>query len=326
MTANTGRGRPASGPTEAASNDVASGHAARDAPTGDVASPFVAIDVHVHPSTHEYLVAALGPFREATQAHFRTEIPIRSVDEMADEFRSDRVLGVLLAWDAASATNLPPVTNDFVAGCVERHPDAFIGFASVDPWKGRAAVAELRRAIGALGLRGLKLHPSAQAFAPDDRRFYALYAACVELSVPVLFHTGTTGLGLGLPGGGGIKLGYSRPELLDNVAADFPDLQIIAAHPSWPWQDEMLAVAQHKTNVWIDLSGWSPRRWSPALREAVLGWLSERVLFGTDYPFITFAQWHRGFMTHEPSSEVANKVLKANAVRLLGLGGHAGSP
>ncbi|HEV7760940.1 MAG TPA: amidohydrolase family protein [Acidimicrobiales bacterium] len=288
---------------------------------------YTAVDIHVHPSTSEYLVDAMGPFREATEAHFRTQIPVRTVPEMADEFRADNVLAVLFAWDATSASGLPPVTNDFVAGCVADHPDAFLGFASVDPWQGRAAVAELRRALVDLGLRGLKLHPSAQDFDPDDRRFYDLYAVCAELEVPVLFHTGTTGLGAGLPGGGGIKLGRSRPILLDNVAADFPELQIVAAHPSYPWQDEMLAVAQHKTNVWLDLSGWSPRLWAPALRDAVLGPLSDRALFGTDYPFITFAQWHKAFLRHEPSDEVVAKVLRGNAARLLGLDlGEPGAP
>ena len=281
--------------------------------------PYAAVDVHVHPSTAEFLVGAMGPLREAVEAHFHRAIPVRSVAEMADEFRADQVLAVLLAWDASSASGFPPVTNDFVARCVADHPDAFVGFASVDPWQGRAAVAELRRAIAQLGLRGLKLHPSAQAFAPDDHRLYDLYAACAELEIPVLFHTGTTGLGAGLPGGAGIKLGYSRPVLLDAVAADFPELQIVAAHPSWPWQDEILAVAQHKTNVWLDLSGWSPRRWSPALRDAVLGPLSDRAMFGTDYPFITFGQWQKAFLTHEPSDEVMAKVLRGNAVRLLGL-------
>src|SRR5690606_3696286 len=187
------------------------------------------------------------------------------------------------------------------------------------PWRGRAAVAELRRAITDLGLVGLKLHPSAQGFAPNDRRFYPLYEAAAELDVPVLFHTGTTGLGAGLPGGAGIKLGYSRPILLDDVAADFPQLAIVAAHPSWPWQDEMLAVAQHKTNVWLDLSGWSPRLWSPALRDAVLGPLQDRALFGTDYPFIRFDKWLRAFQAYEPDPDVEAKILRGNAERLLGL-------
>ena len=277
-----------------------------------------AIDVHVHPSTREYVVDAMGHFREATERHFRTQIPVRTVDEMADEFRADDVMAVLLAWDARTASGLPPLTNDFVASCVERHPDVFLGFASVDPLMDGDAVVELRRAITELGLRGLKLHPSAQGFAPNERRFYDLYATAAELGVPVLFHTGTTGLGAGMPGGGGIKLGLSRPVLLDDVAADFPELTIIGAHPSWPWQDEMLAVAQHKTNVWIDLSGWSPRRWSPELTKAVLGPLQDRALFGTDYPFITFAKWLDAFRSHGAPPEVEEKILIGNATRLLG--------
>ena len=277
-----------------------------------------AIDVHVHPSTREYVIDAMGHFREATERHFRTQIPVRTVDEMADEFRADDVMAVLLAWDARTASGLPPLTNDFVASCVERHPDVFLGFASVDPLMDGDAVVELRRAITELGLRGLKLHPSAQGFAPNERRFYDLYATAAELGVPVLFHTGTTGLGAGMPGGGGIKLGLSRPVLLDDVAADFPELTIIGAHPSWPWQDEMLAVAQHKTNVWIDLSGWSPRRWSPELTKAVLGPLQDRALFGTDYPFITFAKWLDAFRSHGAPPEVEEKILIGNANRLLG--------
>src|SRR5438552_1143743 len=139
-----------------------------------------AIDFHVHLATHEWIHESLGPMWEATVRHFRTEVPVRSIDDMAEEFRGHDVVGVLLAWDAESGTGLPPLTNDYVAGCVEKHPDAFVGFASVDPWKGKAAVAELRRAIAELGLRGLKLHPGCQQFEPNDRRFYDLYGTCVR--------------------------------------------------------------------------------------------------------------------------------------------------
>ena len=278
-----------------------------------------AIDVHVHPATREYLGEAMGEFKEAAEKYFRTELRPRTVDEMADEFRADDVMAVLLAWDARSGSGLPPVTNDFVADCVTRHPDTFLAFASVDPWQGKAAIAEARRAVNDLGLRGFKFHPPAQDFAPNDPHFFPLWEAIAELGVPALFHTGTTGLGAGLPGGGGQKLRYANPMLLDDVAAEFPELTIIGAHPSWPWQDEMLAVVQHKTNVWMDLSGWSPRRWSPELTRAVLGPLSDRALFGTDYPFITFGKWLTAFQAHEPSPEVEEAILIGNARRLLGL-------
>jgi hypothetical protein len=278
-----------------------------------------AIDVHVHPSTPEFTDLALGAYGPACEAHFRTTLPRHRVDEMAAVFRDADVFGVLLAWDAETNTGLPPVTNDFVARCVRDHPDAFCGFASVDPLKGDAAVTELERAVRMLGLRGLKLHPTAQGFRPDDRAVYPIWEAADALRIPVLVHTGTTGLGAGMPGGGRMKLEPSRPIHLDAVAADFPDLQIVMAHPAWPWQDEQLAVALHKPNTWIDLSGWSPRRFAPDLIRNIKGPLRDRVLFGTDYPFLTHAQWFDAWETLEVPDDVTELVLLENAKRLLAL-------
>jgi predicted TIM-barrel fold metal-dependent hydrolase len=231
------------------------------------------------------------------------------------------VLGVLFAWDAETNTGLPPVTNDFVAGCARDHPDAFVGFASVDPLKGEAATRELERAVRDLGLRGLKLHPTAQGFRPDDRAVYPIFETAAALGIPVTVHTGTTGLGAGMPGGGRMKLALSRPMYLDAVAADFPNLQIVMAHPAWPWQDEQLAVAQHKPNTWIDLSGWSPRRFAPDLIRNIKGPLQDRVLFGTDYPFLTHEQWLRAWETLDIPDDVSEQVLYTNAARLLGITG-----
>ena len=238
---------------------------------------------------------------------------------MAAVFRKADVLGVLFAWDAETNSGLPPVTNDFVASCARAHPDAFVGFASVDPGKGAAAVSELERAVRELGLRGLKLHPTAQGFRPDDRAVYPIYETAAALGIPVTIHTGTTGLGAGMPGGGGLKLELSRPIYIDAVAADFPNLQIVMAHPAWPWQDEQLAVALHKPNTWIDLSGWSPKRFAPDLVRNIKGALQDRVLFGTDYPFLSHEQWFGAWDTLEVPAAVTEKVLLHNAERLLGL-------
>ncbi len=278
-----------------------------------------AIDVHVHPATTEYLDGAMGEFTAACEAYFRKPLPRRSVDEMADEFRRADILAVLLAWNAETHTGFPPVTNDFVASCVREHPDVFLGFASVDPQQGDAAVAELERAVRMLGLRGLKLHPGAQNFRPDDRSVYPVWETAAALGIPVTVHTGTTGLGAGMRGGGGIRLAGANPMLLDAVAADFPDLQIVMAHPSWPWQDEQLAVAMHKPNTWIDLSGWSPRRFAPQLVREIKGSLQDRVLFGTDYPFLGLDQWLDAFATLGIDDDVTEKVLRTNAERLLEL-------
>ena len=268
----------------------------------------------------------MGDFGPACEAYFRTTLPRHDVHEMAEVFRAADVLGVLFAWDAETNTGLPPVTNDFVAECARDHPDAFLGFASVDPLKGDAAVAELERAVRQLGLRGLKLHPTAQGFRPDDRSVYPIYETASALGIPMTVHTGTTGLGAGMPGGRRLKLGLSRPMYLDSVAADFPDLQIVMAHPAWPWQDEQLAVALHKPNTWIDLSGWSPRRFAPDLVRNIQGALQDRVLFGTDYPFLSHEQWFGAWATLGVPDAVTEKVLVRNAQRLLGLSELSGLP
>ena len=279
-----------------------------------------AIDMHVHPGTKEYLIDAGGKYLADALAYFHRRDAVVSLDEMAAEYRREEITAVLLAWDAETYTGLPPVTNDYVAEAVRKYPDVFIGFASVDPWKGAVAVAELERAVKTLGLRGLKLHPIAQAFYPNDRRFYPLWETCSTLGIPLLVHTGTTGVGAGVAGGDGLKLKYAEPiPYIDDVAADFPRLTIIGAHPSWPWQEEMLAVAVHKTNVYIDLSGWSPKYFPPSLIKYANTLLQDRVLFGSDYPFLKPARWIADFDRAGFKPEVREKILLANAKRLLGL-------
>ncbi len=142
-------------------------------------------------------------------------------------------------------------------------------------------------------MRGFKFHPTVQGFDPSDAAHSALYETLQEAGVVALFHTGQTGIGAGLPGGRGLLLGLSNPMLLDPVAARFPELQIIMAHPSVPWQDEALSVATHKHNTWIDLSGWSPKYFPEQLVRAANSYLKNRVLFGSDFPLLTPDRWLR---------------------------------
>jgi len=194
-----------------------------------------------------------------------------------------------------------------------------IPFGSVDPLRGAAAVAQARRLVTEHGARGFKFHPSLQGFSPDNPAYYPLWAQIESLGVPALFHTGQTGIGAGLPGGRGIKLRLSDPMLLDDVAADFPGLTVILAHPSVPWADSAISMATHKSNVFIDLSGWSPKYFPPALVRAANSYLQDKVLFGTDFPLLTPERWLRDFDTLDLKPEVRTKILKDNAVRLLGL-------
>lgn len=281
-----------------------------------------AIDMHVHLPTSSWLEVAIKPFKEPAEKFFRVAVPVRKMDEVARLYEEQDILGVLLAWDAETATGLKPLTNDEVAGYCRDFPKQFIGFASVDPWKGKWAIDEMERAVKELGMKGAKFHPGIQAFYPNDSRFYPLYQKISDLGVPALFHTGTNGLGAGTPGGMGVKMDYTRPIYLDHVAADFPNLTIIGAHPAWPWHEEMLAIIAHKSNVYMDLSGWSPKYIPKSIMDEARTRLQDRVLFGSDYPFITPQRWLKDFDSLEGfTPEVRRKILHGNAARLLGTNG-----
>lgn len=281
--------------------------------------PF-AIDMHVHLPTGSFLNGAIKPFVGPAEKFFRTMVPVREMDEVARLYEELDIIGVLLAWDAETATGLPPLTNDEVASVVKTFPGRFIGFASVDPWKGRKAIDEMERAINELGMRGAKFHPGIQAFYPNDSRFHSLFEKITELGVPALFHTGTNALGAGTPGGMGVRMDYTRPIYLDHLAADFPALTIIGAHPAWPWHEEMLAIIGHKSNVFMDISGWLPRYIPKSIMDEARKRLQDRILFGSDYPFIMPDRWLKDFDSLEGfQTEVRRKILYENAERILKL-------
>jgi len=228
-------------------------------------------------------------------------------------------MGVLLGADAETTTGIEPYPNDALAATCQANPDLFVGFAGIDPWKGELAVRELERSITTLGLRGAKFHPGRQHFLPSDRRFDPLWEAASELGAACLFHTGMMAAGAGTPGGRGEVLEYTRPLHLDALAARFPKLIIVAAHPSWPWHEEMLAIARHKTNVYLDLSGYLPRYMPESFLKMATSLLQDQVLFGSDYPFIMPERWLEDFDGFSLRPEVREKILLGNAKRLLGL-------
>ncbi|TKA09352.1 amidohydrolase [Actinacidiphila oryziradicis] len=281
----------------------------------------VAIDVHTHAEVSSKGHASLSDdLSEASGAYFKTEGNRKpTLEETAAYYRERRMAAVIFTVDAESATGTEPVPNEEVAEAAAANADVLIPFASIDPFRGRAGVKQARRLVEEYGVKGFKFHPSVQGFFPNDRFAYELYAIIEELGAIALFHTGQTGIGAGVPGGGGIRLKYSNPLHIDDVAADFPHLQIILAHPSFPWQDEALAVATHKPGVHIDLSGWSPKYFPPQLVQYANTLLKDKVLFGSDFPLLTPDRWLADFEKLPIKDEVRPKILKANAARLLGL-------
>ena len=247
--------------------------------------PLRAVDFHVHLPTPDWLDGSMSGYVEAAEAYFRASVQRQPLGQLADRYRGLEIMAVLLAWDAETATGRPRVPNETVAAACRDHPDVFTGLGSVDPHKGDAAVAEVAN-IAALGLRGVKFHPSLQAFAPDDPRYDALFAACEQHGLLALFHTGTSGIGARQPGGQGIRIDYAHPLRLDAVAAAHPGLTVVAAHFGWPWHMDLIAMALHKTNVYIDISGWSPRRIPAEVIRELSGRLSGQFVWGSDFPFI----------------------------------------
>ncbi|WP_448616998.1 amidohydrolase family protein [Modestobacter sp. URMC 112] len=280
----------------------------------------VAIDVHVHVHADQHGHLALDDeLNAAAAAYFKGDPYDPTVPDIAADYRDKKMAAVIFTVDAEAATGQMALSNEEIADLAAEHPDVLIPFGSIDPARGKAGIRAARRLVTEHGVRGFKFHPSFQDFEPNDRRHYPLYEELESLGVPALFHTGQTGIGAGLPGGRGIKLRYSDPMLLDDVAADFPGLTIIMAHPSVPWQDAAISVATHKANVYIDLSGWSPKYFPPQLVRAANTLLRTKVLFGSDYPLLRPERWVRDFEQLEIKPEVRPLIMKENAIRALGL-------
>lgn len=281
-----------------------------------------AIDFHAHAEEpcgchaddgYDDLQAAMARYFRAPWEHPPT------LPETAAHYRAQGLAAVIFPVDAERETGFRRYENEEMATLAAEHADVLIPFASIDPAKGRLGAREARRLVADFGVQGFKFHPTMQGFFPNDRAAYPLYEAIAETGKPALFHSGQTGVGAGMRGGMGMRLKYSNPMLLDDVAADFPDMPIVIAHPSFPWQDEALAVAVHKPNVWIDLSGWRPKYFPPILVQYANTLLRDRVLFGSDWPMIAPEGWLAEFEALPIRDAVRPGILKDNAARLLRL-------
>ncbi len=278
----------------------------------------VAIDVHTHAWKSALQVDdKLTESQEAMGRYFRYQPQHQTVPEMAEMYRGLKMAFVVFTVDSPREPR--KISNEEIAELAHKNSDVAIPFASISPHRGAEGVAAARRLIRDYKVRGFKFHPSVQEFFPNDRLAYPLYEVIAEAKLPALFHTGQTGVGAKTRGGGGIRLKYSNPLYLDDVAADFPDMPIILAHPSFPWQEEALSVATHKPQVYIDLSGWSPKYFPPILVQYANTLLKDRILFGSDYPVIAPEKWVEEFEKLPIKPEVRALIMKENAARLLQL-------
>ena len=281
-----------------------------------------AIDIHTHAEEpcgchaddgYDDLQSTMAKYFGAPWSHPPT------VQQTAQHYREQNIAAVIFPVDAERETGFRRYHNEEVAQIAAENDDILIPFASIDPHKGKAGAREARRLVREFGIKGFKFHPIMQGFYPNDRMAYDLYEAIAEEGAITLFHTGQTGVGSGMRGGMGMRLKYSNPLYLDDVAVDFPDMPIILAHPSFPWQEEALSVCQHKPNVYIDLSGWSPKYFPEILVKYANSLLKRKMLFGSDWPAITPDRWLADFEKSGFRDEVRPLILKENAKRLLKL-------
>jgi hypothetical protein len=282
----------------------------------------VAIDVHTHAERNagQEQDHVTTEILEAAGRYFGGAPPQPTAQDVADYYRERNMLAVVFTVDDEAGMGRPRIGNDEVLAVARQNPDVLLPFGSVDPHKGKLGVRQAHELIEA-GVRGFKFHPNTQRFWPNDSAFFPLYKVIEEAGLIALFHSGTTGIGAGMPGGGGVRLKYSNPMAVDDVAAEFPGLDIILAHPSFPWQEEALAIAVHKPNVYIDLSGWSPKYFPEILVQYINTRLRTKMLFGSDFPLITPDRWLADFEKLPIRDEVRPLVLKENAARLLKLSG-----
>jgi len=280
----------------------------------------VAIDVHTHAEVscrqppdevwQEYEAAASRYFKVGKRP---------TIAETIAHYRERRIGFVMFTVDAECELGARRIPNEEISDAARANPDIMLAFGSIDPHKGKLGLREARNLVEKHGIRGFKFHPTLQGFFPNDRLAYPLYELIAGYKLPALFHSGHSGIGTGMPGGGGLRLKYSNPIHLDDVAADFPDMKVIIAHPSWPWQEEALSVCLHKPNVYIDLSGWSPKYFPPELIRFANTQLKRKMLFGSDFPLISPERWIKDFRDAGFNPEVHDLILKQNAIDALGL-------
>ncbi len=285
-------------------------------------SRIVAIDIHTHAevSCHDPEDPIMGQFFDAASRYFKADRKRPTIPETIAHYRERNIAFVMFTVDMEAGTGVKRISNEEIAQFGRDNADIMIPFASIDPHKGKFGALEARRLVEDFGVKGFKFHPPLQNFHPADRMAYPLYEVIAHYKLPAIFHTGHSGLGTGMRGGGGVRLKFGQPMMVDDVAVDFPDMKIILAHPSWPWTDESLSMALHKENVFIDLSGWSPKYFPKQIITYANTQLRRKMLFGSDFPLIKPDHWITAAREAGFKEDVLPLIMKTNAMSVLGLG------
>lgn len=260
-----------------------------------------------HPTLRHMADPMFDSLRRWTKQPVPTaELPVAATIASMDQAGVDRML--ISAWEAPGRTL---ISNAEVADFVSQAPDRLTGVGSVNIARPMDAVREVRRCVNEYAFKAIRVLPWLWELPPTDRRFYPVYAACVEEGVPFCTQIGHTGpLMPSEPG---------RPLYLDQVALDFPELKIVGGHIGWPWTEEAIAVATKHENVFIDTSAYAVNRYPPELVQFMKGHGRGKVLFGTNYPMMPHAQALKGHSDLGLNEDSQTAFLSGNAERVFGL-------
>jgi predicted TIM-barrel fold metal-dependent hydrolase len=277
-----------------------------------------AIDLHSHWATEKGYLYKGAETVAAAEKTYRMKIAHRTRQEMAEDLRAAHVKTIL---DYGFTQDMPieevKEYNDEAAQMQRDYPDVILGnWCAIDPRRGLKSQRELERCLRDLNFIGFTTNPAVIGTPCSDRVFYPMYEVCMEARAPVLICVGYTGWGAGLPGGKGIMIEHCHPRYIDEVAARFPDLTIVAGRPAWPWQGEMIAVLLHKPNVWNELHGWSPKYFTPDLKWEISHRLQDKIMFGADYPLFSYERLFRDWEAENDPPGILEKVYYRNARRL----------
>lgn len=268
------------------------------------------IDFRARPNTDVYMATCTGPGSEGEWRRFGCPPPpTESLDAFVTSLRANGVDRALFTGrqKVEGGEIVRGFSNDYVAECVQAHPDILLGFAGADPTAGTKAVREVRRAVTQLGLVGLSLDPAHSGSLPDDRILYPMYSVAEDLGIPVVLTMGP------------LVGRASDPRSVDRVAEDFPDLTIVCSHGCWPKTDQFIALAYRHDNVYLEASIYEFLPGAEAFLKAAGSILQDRVVYASAFPFQALDSHRRLLDAVDFTQDVLDKILFRNAARILGI-------
>jgi predicted TIM-barrel fold metal-dependent hydrolase len=276
------------------------------------------VDVHCHPGTQRWHDTQ-KPYMDALRSYWGQEWPAKTEEQMVGDFKRNGVEPIIVALDLEHEVNTVPTDNDYVTMLRDKYDCILQAWGTVDPHRGRTAIEEAERAVKKLKVLGFHFHPIGGGYTVSDRAYYPLWEAIQDWGVPICVDVGMTGMGAQLPGGNGLKTRHAHPMAVDEIAADFPRLKIVMAHPGFPWTDEATAVCLHKGNVFWEMSGWGVKYIPDSIKRDIRGRLKDKIMFGSDYPSLTYERLIKEWMEYGYPDEILERFFHKNAESILGV-------